>query len=221
MGNNIGLNEYTLAVITTDKNMSPVGGCPIFYAEIESNPDLPVLKQLIKEVKETAQTVNNIDNTNVSDIKTYSNKKIEEKFSTVSTQIKEKANKSTTDNIQQQVNNLVLGAVGDGNNAEVVQARGEYATLNDRLDNMENGEKIEKIKVGELPYTTIKENTILKCSEDVSFSIGGNNLIENLESLNVTSGNITIDNNLIAEYTNNYSVKLTGNTDNIRLSNVT
>ena len=61
-------------------------------AEIESNPDLPVLKQLIKEVKETAQTVNNIDNTNVSDIKTYSNKKIEEKFSTVSTQIKEKAN---------------------------------------------------------------------------------------------------------------------------------
>lgn len=58
-------------------------------AEIESNPDLPVLKQLIKEVKETAQTVNNIDNTNVSDIKTYSNKKIEEKFSTVSTQIKD------------------------------------------------------------------------------------------------------------------------------------
>lgn len=32
MGNNIGLNEYTLAIITTDKNMEPVGGCPIFYA---------------------------------------------------------------------------------------------------------------------------------------------------------------------------------------------
>lgn len=63
-------------------------------AEIESNPDLPVLKQLIKEVKETAQTVNNIDNTNVSDIKTYSNKKIEEKFSTVSTQIKENENET-------------------------------------------------------------------------------------------------------------------------------
>ena len=30
MGNNVGLNEYTLAVITTDKNMSPVGGCPYF-----------------------------------------------------------------------------------------------------------------------------------------------------------------------------------------------
>lgn len=61
-------------------------------AEIESNPDLPVLKQLIKEVKEIAQTVNNIDNTNVSDIKTYSNKKIEEKFTDVDSQIKDKAN---------------------------------------------------------------------------------------------------------------------------------
>ena len=33
MGVNIGLSEYTLAVLTTDKNMSPVGGCPIFYAD--------------------------------------------------------------------------------------------------------------------------------------------------------------------------------------------
>ena len=33
MGENIGLSEYTLAVLTTDKNMSPVGGCPIFYAD--------------------------------------------------------------------------------------------------------------------------------------------------------------------------------------------
>lgn len=74
-------------------------------AEIESNPDLPVLKALIEEVKETAQTVNNIDNTNVSDIKTYSNKKIEEKFSTVSTQIKDIANKFTT---EQTDNNFIL-----------------------------------------------------------------------------------------------------------------
>lgn len=63
-------------------------------AEITSNPDLPVLKQLIKEVKETAQTVNNIDNVNVSDTKTYSNKKIEEKFSGVSSQIKDIENKN-------------------------------------------------------------------------------------------------------------------------------
>lgn len=32
MGNDIGINSYTLAVITTDKNMSTSGGCPVFYA---------------------------------------------------------------------------------------------------------------------------------------------------------------------------------------------
>ena len=45
-----------------------------------------------------------------------------------SSQIKEKANM-----IQQQVNNLVLGAVGDGNNAEVIQARGRHDLLNERF----------------------------------------------------------------------------------------
>lgn len=65
-------------------------------AEIESNPDLPILKELIEEVKETAQTVNNIDNVNVSDIKTYSNKKIEEKFSGVSSQIKDIENEKAS-----------------------------------------------------------------------------------------------------------------------------
>ena len=32
MGNDIGINSYTLAVITTDKNMNTSGGCPSFYA---------------------------------------------------------------------------------------------------------------------------------------------------------------------------------------------
>lgn len=81
-------------------------------AEIESNPDLPVLKALIEEVKETAQTVNNIDNVNVSDTKTYSNKKIEEKFSGVSSQIKEKANLNsvfTMANMGQDVKEAMTG----------------------------------------------------------------------------------------------------------------
>ena len=60
--------------------------------------------------------------------------------------INNKADKSTTDNIQTQVNNLVLGAVGDGNNAEVIQARGEHDLLNDRLLEMDSEtEKIKKI----------------------------------------------------------------------------
>ena len=45
-----------------------------------------------------------------------------------------KTDKITTDNIQKQIDNLVLGAVGDGNNAEVVQSRGDYPVLNERLD---------------------------------------------------------------------------------------
>lgn len=48
-------------------------------------------------------------------------------------QLDTKTNETRTNNIQAQINNLVLGAVGDGNNAEVVQARGEYDVLNDRL----------------------------------------------------------------------------------------
>lgn len=32
MGNNIGINEFTIAIITTDLNMKNGGGCPIFYA---------------------------------------------------------------------------------------------------------------------------------------------------------------------------------------------
>lgn len=38
MGMNIGITDYTLGIITTDKNMKTVGGCPIIYAE--DNNDL-------------------------------------------------------------------------------------------------------------------------------------------------------------------------------------
>lgn len=33
MGMNVGISEYSLAVLTTDKNMQIGGGCPIFYAD--------------------------------------------------------------------------------------------------------------------------------------------------------------------------------------------
>lgn len=32
MGMNIGITEFALAIVTTDKNMQVSGGCPIFYA---------------------------------------------------------------------------------------------------------------------------------------------------------------------------------------------
>lgn len=46
----------------------------------------------------------------------------------------QKADKSQTNNIQKQLDNLVLGAVGDGNNPEIIQSRGSYPLVNARLD---------------------------------------------------------------------------------------
>lgn len=58
-------------------------------------------------------------------------------------QLDTKTNKTETNNIQGQIDALVLGAVGDGNNAEVVQARtnvngDQYLTLKRRNDDLEN-----------------------------------------------------------------------------------
>ena len=64
-----------------------------------------------------------------------------------------KADKTTTNNIQQQVDNLVLGAVGDGNNAEVVQARGSFNVLNSRLNNIDH---MKNIIIGDI--TELKNN---------------------------------------------------------------
>lgn len=63
---------------------------------------------------------------------------IDNRFAQTNAQLSTKAPKSDVNNIQQQLNNLVLGAVGDGNNAEVVQARGQYSVINDRLNATDN-----------------------------------------------------------------------------------
>ena len=90
-------------------------------------------------------------------IETYSRKEIDAQFKDIAKQTitTEERNKLTNlenyddtsvktniQNVQQQVNNLVLGAVGDGNNAEVVQARIDYSgntfpTLKSKNDNVE------------------------------------------------------------------------------------
>ena len=48
-----------------------------------------------------------------------------------------KADTSTTDSLQTQINNLILESGGDSN-LEVVQARGSFSTLGMRLDNIDN-----------------------------------------------------------------------------------
>ena len=71
------------------------------------------------------------DNTKKLNINTNNIKNINSQLDTI---VLEGATKKEVSNVQQQVNNLVLGAVGDGNNAEVIQARGEFTTLNDRFE---------------------------------------------------------------------------------------
>ena len=75
----------------------------------------------------------------------------------INSQLDTKTNKTETANIQQQVNNLVLGAVGDGNNAEVIQARGGFSVLNDRL-NYSSIENIVDISINILNPNECIEN---------------------------------------------------------------
>lgn len=92
----------------------------------------------IEGLDKVKSDINNIKGDLGDEELTTTNKDIKSAINEVNAQYKDivnnKADKNITDNIQQQVNNLVLGAVGDGNNAEVIQARGNYAVLNNRLD---------------------------------------------------------------------------------------
>ena len=75
-------------------------------------------------------------------IETFENK-VDEISSQLDTIENNKTDKTTTQNLQTQVNNLVLGAVGDGNNAEVLQARGSYTVLDERFN-------ADELKISEL-----------------------------------------------------------------------
>ena len=105
----------------------------------EKGIDENIVREKVNYFIENSIKINNINsqlNTNTNNIKNI-NSQLNTNTSNIEniiSQLVDKANKEETKNIQQQVNNLVLGAVGDGNNPEVIQARGEYATLNNRLD---------------------------------------------------------------------------------------
>ena len=147
-----------------------------------TSPDI-----VIDSAGESQTTKNNNMKTDINNIKTdlgteeltTTAKNVKGAVNEVAAQYKDiannKADKVATDNIQQQVNNLVLGAVGDGNNAEVVQARGSYTTLNARLDSSDKG-KLNKIdfvvdKYND-NYTAIDEST-LKFNVGYNFNTDG------------------------------------------------
>ena len=62
---------------------------------------------------------------------------VEEDIPSINEQLDTKTNRVETQRLQNQVNNLVLGAVGDGNNAEVVSSRGDFELLGNRLDDFD------------------------------------------------------------------------------------
>ena len=144
--------------ITTSNGTYKVNGSILtnLNEETSSSPDLPILKQLIEQVKSLqGGDLTGYQKKEDETLETTS-KKVVGAINEVNTQFKDIAKQTITteertklaslenyndttvktniQSVQQQVNNLVLGAVGDGNNPEVVQARGTYNTLNDRLD---------------------------------------------------------------------------------------
>ena len=132
---------------------------------------------LIKELRELYLEFNEkgIDENIIREKVNYfldNNVKIKDVISKLNT----KANKTETENIQQQINNLVLGAVGDGNNAEVVQARGYQNTLNDRLNIIEddyNGLPIYK-QINLADTSNKQENSYWKVDVPNTIPISGN-----------------------------------------------
>lgn len=118
------------------------------------------IRQVVDDFINNSDVINDI-NTDIEDL---------------NSQLEQKASKIETENIQQQVNNLVLGAVGDGNNAEVVQARGSEATLNDRLNRIEDDyNDLPICKQINLADTSSKqENTYWKVDVPNTIPISGN-----------------------------------------------
>lgn len=93
------------------------------------------------EILDTVTTIKNELLDTVTTIKTELDGKDEEIDNTINNInniLDVKASIDTTDELKRRIDTLVLGAVGDGNNPEVLLARGEFDTLYDRLDNIDD-----------------------------------------------------------------------------------
>lgn len=97
-----------------------------------------IRKPLAEQLNENTQSIATA-NSNISNLNSA-------KASLVDLNSEVENRKSAVNNVQGQVNSLVLGAVGDGNNAEIVQAKtdneGFYNyVINDRIESVENALK--------------------------------------------------------------------------------
>lgn len=163
-------------------------GVTVSEAIIEQNNDI---QYLLNEglTNEVINKINDMVNDGTMDL--IINQNVLEELNS---QIKDieniKADKSTTASIQQQINNLVLGAVGDGNNAEVVQARGDKTTLNDRMDYFD-----DNIFDKQPTIDTVKPNDTItgkKISVNTTYNLAQYNLYESsvIKIYNVSPGQI-------------------------------
>ena len=90
--------------------------------------------------------------------------------------------------LQTQINDLVLGAVGDGNNAEVVQARGGYETLNSRLEVMDRPVDIQDVNQRVLNMLN-KTSYLVLCPPIRNWEFNGQTLhIKDISSIYVYVG---------------------------------
>lgn len=111
--------ENQINLIEDDTSMEGISDSEHDTLETDNKKIIPAINEVNKKCKDIAkQTITTEERTKLTNLENYDDTSV----------------KTDIQSVQQQVNNLVLGAVGDGNNAEVVQARGGYNTLNDRMD---------------------------------------------------------------------------------------
>ena len=94
------------------------------------------IRQVVDEFLNNSDVINDI-NTTINDMNTSINNSISDINTQLDTIENNKTDKTTTQNLQTQVNNLVLQSGNpESSSAEIVQARGEFTVLNERLDAM-------------------------------------------------------------------------------------
>ena len=131
-----GTVKLELMVIEDEKKLTS----NIFYMDVKKSINSEKAVVSTNEFGALLTALQDVDNWN----KEFTEKsgKLEElytpRLNALGEQLDTKAKKEDVKNVQQQVNNLVLGAVGDGNNPEVVQARGNNTTLDARITSFEN-----------------------------------------------------------------------------------
>ena len=164
--NNVTIEDKTNGIILAEltSQILAVEGLVKLTLLLVKNDSKLCSKQFLLNVDSTIVDDTAIESTNEFTALTTALGKvnnIDSRFESINSSLDNKANISETKNLQTQINDLVLGAVGDGNNAEVVQARSGYTVLNDRLIDIEDKANLNynKIKPAFTESSYIDKNT--------------------------------------------------------------